>query len=77
MKCKRAPSRRPMHDVKKGIYFFLYVCIILRTVVLHSKQQLLYSYNADDTVVKPIDWGSILHADPLPQSPQEVRAYRT
>ena len=36
---------------------------------------IVYSYNADDTVVKPIDWGSILHADPLPQSPQEVRAY--
>ena len=39
------------------------------------KAQLLYSYNAEDTIVKPIDWESILHAERTPQTPRAIRSY--
>lgn len=41
----------------------------------HLKQQLLYSYNAEQTVVFPIDWKNLLHTNRPPQSPQAVREY--
>lgn len=43
--------------------------------MLPSKAQQLYSYNAEETVVKPIGWDKILHYDRLPQTPAAVREY--
>ena len=40
-----------------------------------SKAQLLYSYNAEETVVRPIDWVAITHANAPPKTPKDVRDY--
>ena len=40
-----------------------------------SKAQLLYSYNAEETVVRPIDFDAITHANAPPKTPKDVRDY--
>ena len=40
-----------------------------------SKAQLLYSYNAEETVCRPIDWNAITHANAPPKTPKDVRDY--